>query len=70
MAIFQFDFDYLKKYHAQLEPFLVEIFKADKSAYECFLNDEFTSQGRDWSDEIKWLVSLIESVEYSTRLKK
>ena len=43
MAIFQLDFDYLKKYHAQLEPFLVEIFKADKSAYECFLNDEFTS---------------------------
>ena len=45
--------------------FLVEIFKADKSACECFLNDEFTYLGRDWNNGTKWPLS---STEYSTEL--
>ena len=50
LDIFQFDFNYLKKYHSRLVPFLIEIFKADESACECFLNDEFTCSGRDWNN--------------------
>ena len=34
--IFQYGFYYLKNYHAQLVPFLIQIFDVDKTAYECF----------------------------------
>ena len=61
---------FLKAYHAKLVPYLVQILDMDKSAIECFLNDEHAYSGRDWNTEIKWSVGLKESIEYTKYLKK
>ena len=50
--------------------FLIEIFKAEESACEYFLNGEFTYLRRNWNNGTKWSVSLTESVEYSIEPKK
>ena len=61
---------FLKAYHAKLVPYLVQILDMDKSAIECFLNDEHAYSDRDWNTEIKWSVGLKESIEYTKYLKK
>lgn len=51
-------------------PFLVEIFDLDKTACECFMNDEYTYSGKNWNDGTKWLVSLAESIKHTTVLNE
>ena len=51
-------------------PFLVETFDLDKTAFECFMNDEYTYSWKNWNDGAKWLVSWAESIKHTTELHK
>lgn len=51
-------------------PFLVETFDLDKTAFECFMNDEYTYSWKNWNDGAKWLVSWAESIKHTTDLNK
>ena len=47
----------------------MELYDKDKSSIDCFLHQEYTFGGRDWTSGETWCVLLSESIRYSESLK-
>ena len=45
----QWNIDFLKSYHKELYPYLMEIILVNQNDCECFLNADYEYTGRDWS---------------------
>ena len=50
--------------------FLLQIFDENKTAVDCFLDDEYCYSRCHWCTGQTWLVLLRESIEYSNGIKK
>ena len=51
-------------------PLLMRIFEEDKTAVDCFLDDEYVYTERDWYTGETCCVYLRESIDYSNSIKK
>ena len=47
----------------------MQLYDEDKSCFDCFLHQEYTFGGRDWTAEKTWSVSLSESIHHSEGIK-
>ena len=66
----QWNIDFLKSYHKELYPYLMEMFLVTQNDWECFLNADYEYIGCDWSTKEKYSVPLVEQIKYCDYLKK
>lgn len=57
-----FDFEYLKKHHDKLFPYLMKMFHLNIETICCFLHQEYQTKGRDWYTGDIWCCSVYDSV--------
>ena len=59
----------MESYYSKLYHELMELHDQDKSCIDCFLHQEYTFGGKDWTTGETWRVSLSESIRYSENIK-
>ena len=64
-----FNVIFLFSYYSKVCFELMQLFDEDKSCINCFLHQEYTFGGRDWTTGETWHVPPSESIRYSENIK-